>query len=237
MFFDVAAYSAVGKRKNNEDSFVVLREKAGLFAVVADGVGGCDGGEVASRAAVDSLAASVSSEPFSMETLEDALVEANRAVLNAGSGTAKTTVAVLWCFGAEARAVNVGDSRIYQFRDGKIVFQSTDHSIPQLDVASGLITPGEIRNHKDRNRITRCLGLAGPVKMNRKALDVLPGDRFLLCSDGFWEPVWEEDMLGAAEESSSAKDWLNRMKAIAFENERDNHTAIAIVVTETEEST
>ena len=92
----------------------------------------------------------------------------------------------------------MGDTRIYQFRDDAIIYQSTDHSLAQLGVMAGDLKLEDIRSNKDRNKLFRALGDRRTPKVAEKLLDILPGDRLLLCSDGFWEGIWEEEMLRCA---------------------------------------
>lgn len=230
--FDLAAYSSVGKRNNNEDAFLVSEISAGVLAIVGDGVGGYVGGEIASQKLIESANEHLPETEFSEDGLGDAVVGINLDVFSLGEGGEgpKTTLALLWVKDDQAYAVNVGDSRIYQFRNGEIIFQSIDHSLPQLAVQIGEIKQEDIRTHKDRNRITRCLGMDKFVSPNIRKLDVEVGDRFILCSDGFWEPVLESSMISAAEDGCEAKVWLERMREIATANEKDNHTAVTIVV-------
>ena len=232
MRIDVSYYSAIGKRKNNEDSVFAGYGDHAFLAIVCDGVGGSQGGELASACAVETISSSLLSKALDVDELEDAVIEANTAVLALsdvqGDGP-KTTLALLWFGDNKAIAANIGDSRIYQFRDDEIIYQSRDHSVPQLAVMAGEIKTDQIRSHKEKNVITRCLGSDGPVKLDRKRLDVFPGDRFLICSDGFWEPVLETDMLAASSCSNTAEEWLSKMKAVALSNERDNHTAVAVI--------
>ena len=232
MIVDIASYSSLGKRKNNEDAFFASCGEKAFLALVCDGVGGSEAGEIASQCAVEIISTRLLSKALDMDELEDAVIAANGEILAKSSeeNGPKTTLALLWMAEGKAIAANVGDSRIYQFRDGEILFQSKDHSVPQLAVMAGEITSDQIRAHKDRNQITRCLGTEGPVKLDRKRLSVLPGDRFLLCSDGFWEPVLEEDMLRTAKTCSTSESWLLEMKHIAEMREKDNHTAIAMIV-------
>ena len=232
MKLDFSSYSAVGRRKNNEDSVFAGYGDHAFLAMVCDGVGGSHGGELASACAVETISSALLSKSLDIDELEDAVIEANTAICALGKKQdgPKTTLALLWLEENKAIAANMGDSRIYQFRNGEIIYQSRDHSVPQLAVMAGEIKSDQIRSHKEKNVITRCLGSDGPVKLDRKRLDVLPGDRFLICSDGFWEPVLEEDMLAAVSHSNTAEAWLSEMKKVALTKESDNHTAVAIVV-------
>ena len=130
-----------------------------------------------------------------------------------------------------ALAANVGDTRIYQFRDGRIEYQSRDHTLLQLEVISGEIDQSSVRKNPERNCLLRALGANEEVKADIVKISVLPGDAFLLCSDGFWDNIVEEEMIDALADSSLATDWLKRMRRIAnsrMSENADNHTAIAI---------
>lgn len=233
MQFDFSAYSHVGLRENNEDSFGTVPGEDVFAAVVADGVGGHAMGEEASKTAVAHILSKLKDRSPDEDHLLDAITGASLAI---GEEVfhGYTTVTALWLTPREAIAAHVGDSRIYQFRDGKILYQSQDHSDVMMAVLMGELPPEAPRTHPSRNRIFRALGLPGEVpKVDSSVLSVRPGDRFLLCSDGFWEPVWEEDMLRTMAQTETAEEWLRQMRSLVEAAEdpmQDNHTAIAILV-------
>lgn len=228
---DVSSYSALGRRKNNEDSLSAAGCKAGLLAIVADGLGGHANGEYASQCAVEAIVGKLKDLDLSEDNIEDAVYEANDEVLKVQKEHpgAMTTVAALWLGKSSAVAAHVGDSRIYQIRGGRILFQSVDHSVSQLAVMAGDIRTEDIRRHKDRNKLTRVLGAEAEPKVAVRTLNVKPGDRFLLCSDGFWEMVTEEQMLRAAAACDDAESWLSEMRSIAEPQAKDNNTAVAVI--------
>ncbi len=232
MNLSISYYSSLGKRKNNEDSVSVLESVNGVLAVVADGLGGQDNGEYASRQAVKVLHDRLAGESVSSRKLKDAILEANTEIcaLQADYPGAQTTIAAVWLGEGFAEAAHVGDTRIYQFRGDAILYQSTDHSVAQLGVMAGDLEPGEIRTNRDRNKLFRVLGDRRVPRVAEKLLDLRPGDRLLLCSDGFWEGILETEMLRCAEQTENAEDWLRKMREIAEPAASDNNTAIAIVV-------
>ena len=234
MNLSLSYYSGLGKRKNNEDSVSVLESGNGVLAVVADGLGGQDNGEYASRQAVKVLQDRLAGESVSSRKLKDAILEANTeiCVLQAGHPGAQTTIAAVWLGEGFAEAAHVGDTRIYQFRGDAILYQSTDHSVAQLGVMAGDLEPGEIRTNRDRNKLFRVLGDRRVPRVAEKLLDIRSGDRLLLCSDGFWEGILESEMLRCAGQTENAEDWLRKMREIAEPAASDNNTAIAIVVGE-----
>lgn len=148
------------------------------------------------------------------------------------NGTMKTTMVTLVIEGGRAKWAHVGDSRLYHFRCGWLQQQTVDHSVSQMAVMTGQIRPDQIRTHQDRNRILQALG--GPVvKADVSNTVMLTGgeDVFLLCTDGFWEYVFEEEMEQLLKESSDPQQWLEAMEALRLERapaDSDNYTAAAV---------
>lgn len=230
MDISVSYYTECGIRSKNEDSVSVLESPQGVLAIVADGLGGHGNGEIASAKAISVLNDHLrSGEALDIDGFADAVCMANDAICSAGNGM-KTTVAVLFLNDTEPFALHVGDSRIYQIRNGKIVFQSADHSIAQLAVLVGEISAEELRAHPDQNKLVRAIGNPKAPKIDITALTVLPGDNFLLCSDGFWGPVTEDEVLRTLADTETVEQWLSAMRGTARKDSRDNHTAIVIRV-------
>ena len=121
----------------------------------------------------------------------------------------------------------------YQFRQKQIVFQSKDHSVTQMEVLAGDLKLEVIRGNKNRNRLIRALGAKEDVKPDISSLDIEIGDAFLICSDGFWENIWEQEMIDALDPDVTAADWLEKMRNIAeprMKTKCDNHTAICLII-------
>ena len=213
MKFTCASYSDIGKRKKNEDSYNMIHRDDSLVGVVADGVGGCAGGEIASGIVADLLPKLLADKEFDEDELGYGILEAHAAICETKTSSC-TTVAALWIQKDKAIAAHVGDSRIYQFRDGRIIYQSEDHSCVQVEISLGNLPADACRLHKDRNRIYQALGdeKDKPI-IDTFNLDVLPGDRFLLCSDGFWGPVWEQEMIEHYHLCATPQSWLDAMTA------------------------
>ena len=232
MNVSLSYYTNTGQRKNNEDAVSVLENAHGLLAIVADGVGGQDNGEYASQLAVKTLNDSLGAKAVSPDELEAAIIQANtdvHAVQEQHHG-AQTTIAALWLGEQFAVAMHVGDTRIYQFRNGQVVFQTADHSMAQIAVMAGDIKLGDIRKSRDRNKLFRALGDSSAPKVASRLLDIRSGDRLLLCSDGFWEKILEPEMVEAMKRTRNAEEWLREMRSIAEPEAADNNTAIAIVI-------
>jgi serine/threonine protein phosphatase PrpC len=181
----VGARSDIGRaRERNEDSYLV-REP--LFAV-ADGMGGARGGDVASSLALEIL------EGDGVTSLVETIKQANQRVLERaesdrdlrGMGTTLTAVITE---DAKAHVAHVGDSRAYLLRDGNLQQLTEDHTLVQRMVREGRITEEEARRHPQRSVITRALGVEGDLSVDELTLDVHPGDRLLLCTDGLTSMV------------------------------------------------
>lgn len=227
-----------GGRPTNDDTASIRQEQGRAWVYVGDGLGSYAGGKRASRRAGETLMALSHQEKTMLDkdTLTQAAQAADAAVKQLQKetgGNMKTTLVFLAVEGDQARWMHVGDSRLYHFRDGKIVKQTTDHSVSQMAVVMGEITLREIRFHEDRNRVLRALGgenaradVSDPVKIQEGR------DAFLLCTDGFWEYVYEEDMEQTLTQAENPKDWLRRMEKILqtrVPKDNDNYTAAALI--------
>ena len=240
MEYLISLHSEIGSAKENEDCLLERRASDGkaFVLVVADGLGGHGGGAHASHLAAHTIAEGFLHSPsLSLEFLTHLFCEANRSILSEQKGARrmKSTGAALFCLKGKLAAGYIGDTRIYQFRNGQILYQSRDHSVPQMEVDAGEITQGEIRFHPDRNRLLRALG----EKVCRPEIfhlgPVCKGDAFLLCTDGFWEQIEEKTMLELLESTKTAEEWIDRMYGAILQGPRkisDNCSAAAVLVTE-----
>ncbi|MGA2192189.1 MAG: Stp1/IreP family PP2C-type Ser/Thr phosphatase [Nitrospirota bacterium] len=184
----------VGKRRElNEDSFGIF-EELGLF-IVADGMGGHAAGEVASAMAVDIMkdyiagAPAAPDETASESRLVAAIALANEEIYaksteNPGLKGMGTTVVSALAAGKELTLAHVGDSRAYLYRDGVLTRLTKDHSLVEEMVETGQLSPQKARTHPLRNIVTRALGTKPDVNVDTTTRELMPGDVFLLCSDG-----------------------------------------------------
>ena len=200
----IAGTTHVGRvRKTNQDAFDRFDDEARdeILLVVADGMGGHRGGEVASRMAVGTLGKLVrdlDGEPA--ERLGAALERANREIHQLGQkdsmlrGMGTTAVALLLRPEGAAVLGHVGDSRIYRLRDGCFEALTEDHSMVARWLKEGLIDEEVARDHPQRNQIDRALGAAETVQPDLIESDLLPGDLFLLCSNGLTGMLADEEL-------------------------------------------
>lgn len=231
---DFSFYSDVGGRANNEDSYLAKQISNGYLFIVADGLGGHDDGEMASYLAVNAV------KDFFVNNdsidLVEAICHANKVVLDLQQkrlSKMKTTIALAYVTENKTIIAHVGDSRVYAFNQNKIVHQTVDHSASQLAVSVGEISREDIRHHEDRNVLLRALGVNDNLKVEVSEILNSEYTALLLCSDGFWEYVLENEMEAELATSKAADKWLYKMRNIQLSRspERcDNNTAIAIML-------
>ena len=236
------------KRKHNEDSFLT-DDDLGLY-VVADGMGGHAAGEVASAQAVKSIReALVDGRPVlesfarapTVETRDQVAQLMERAILKAcadihalsssdlGKRGMGTTVVALLAAGKKAVVGHVGDSRVYLFRNGRAHQLTEDHTIIQEQLKRGLITKEQVATAENRNVITRAVGIQPSVAVDTLVTDLLPGDLYLLCSDGLHGYLTEDELPQLlAQDKEKLPDLL---VDIALERGgKDNVTAVCLAV-------
>jgi protein phosphatase len=182
-------------RRANEDAFYA---RAPLF-VVADGMGGAQAGEVASRLAAETFAAGLPEEGTAEERLTDRVREANRRIherseADRGLSGMGTTVTAVYADGDELAIAHVGDSRAYLLRDGDLTRLTRDHTLVDELVRRGKLTEQEAAEHPQRSIITRALGPEPFVEVDTRTHRVQDGDVLLLCSDGLTSMIGEPDV-------------------------------------------
>ena len=230
---DVVYYTNQGGREVNEDSLFMTD---GAY-VVCDGLGGHASGEVASNCAVKVMSElCAGNPPYSPELINTFYLRANQAVI-ALEEQALTTIVGGFVRDGIFYYQSVGDSRLYYFRDGKILAQTKDDSVCQAAVDLGSMSYEEIRTSEDRSRLLKVLGNDPELKIMRKyePITMKKGDAFLVCSDGFWEHVLDQEMTETLHQSVNAEEWLNQMLRIQYgraKNRDDNYTVICAIAEE-----
>lgn len=234
----MAALSDRGKvRPINEDSFCLPNGQMYL-ALVADGMGGHQAGEVASDMAtsiLSELAAKRGGKDISVKTAVSWVRKANAAIYasaqaNPAQRGMGTTLTFLYFMHHRVMLGHVGDSRCYRLRDGQLAQLSTDHSLVQELVRNGTITQEEARNHPYKNIITRALGADEQVQVDAHDLQLSRSDVFLLCSDGLTDYLTDEELQGILlEQETDLQQKARKMVDIALERGgRDNITVLLL---------
>lgn len=239
---ECAAASDIGRlRKRNEDRWFANPER-GMF-IVADGMGGHSGGDVAAEIVVKVLPALIEKRLKKLNTADadnamvaamDSMRELNDIVISEGfkaeelAGMGSTAVAV-YIIDGKAVIVHMGDSRAYLARNGAFSRLTKDHSIVQLLVDLGDITAEEAENHPSKNHITRYVGMQGEPLPEGSVVSLEPGDRLLLCTDGLSGMVDEENMRKIVEGEDDLHTVCGRLITSANEaGGRDNITVVVV---------
>jgi serine/threonine protein phosphatase PrpC len=228
---DQAFRTDTGRQRNaNEDSFFV---RAPIF-VVADGMGGAQAGEVASKAAADAFDVDLPDGPPE-QVLRETILAANRTIhqlaradpSRAGMGTT-LTAAIVDAVAEEVAIGHVGDSRAYRLRAGKLEQLTRDHSLVEEMRRKGQITDAQAEDHPQRSIITRALGPEPEVEPDLQTVPAVAGDVFLICSDGLTTMLGEEQiaklLAGASSMSAAVRALVDEANRAGG---RDNITALA----------
>lgn len=210
------AESRIGGRRENQDSYGWQDTSLGYLVTVCDGMGGGPGGKTASTIAVREIVAGIAEANKDEEVsniIIKAIRRANMAIIEAGNENPKlmgmgSTVVLLLISEKSAFIAHVGDSRVYQIRNGKKVFRTFDHSMVFEMVAQGVITEEQARLSAQSNVITRALGIKPDVEVEVHEVAYEKGDRFVLCSDGIHGAMPEDELLKMV---SNRKDTLGAM--------------------------
>jgi serine/threonine protein phosphatase PrpC len=245
--------------KSNEDRYAVTayRSNTGaqtpsVLALLADGIGGHHGGEVAAQLAVDNINKYVANSPIDqpLQVLKQAFNHTNQLILNysknnqslAGMGT---TCVCAWVIGDQLFAAYLGDSRLYLQRGAELICLTTDHTWVQEALVKGLLQPEQVKGHPNAHIIRRFLGSINSADPDMRlrldghesdfqaeanqGLRLLPGDRLLLCSDGLTDLVSDEEILEALNNQpfQTSSNWL-----IDLANQRGGHDNITVIILE-----
>ena len=239
--FDYSCISLIGDNELNEDKIEVLDLGNASGFVLADGLGGHGRGEVASAVVADYIKRFLKiAINIDRGIIKQSIIGAHEQlnIIRENSNqpkSMKTTVVVLILTEKTAYCGYVGDSRLYAFNHGRIFYRTKDHSVPQMLVEMGQLSEKEIRTSPDRNRLLRAVGMQdAEIKVDVATVpkSIKKGVSFLLCSDGFWEYIYEREMEKCCFFSRTSEIWLEKMTKIVQANRKnkkmDNYSAIAI---------
>lgn len=221
----------IGKREKNEDAYKIIENDYVKIYLVADGCGGYTSGDIASQKTVDFLGNYFNNNPCNEEAIKLAITKCNELIIEEQSnyGAMKTTIVGLVRTVSSAYAFNVGDSRLFQVRNGHVIFNTEDHAIPYVLYKAGIIEKSEINNHEDRNKILEALGAKSTLKINVYQLDIHEEDYVFLATDGCWEHIYDADFLNCR--TGKENEWLEYVqnKIISSGKEdQDNYTGLLI---------
>ena len=230
-----------GSRKLNEDRVGSYEKNNEFCFALADGLGGHEKGEVASRLVVEECIELFKENGFDEFFLRNAFEIGQEKLLDKQikdkkPDDYKTTLVVLAINEKNINWGHIGDSRLYLFKNKKYILHTLDHSVPQVLLNIGEIEDKDIRNHPDRSHLLSSMGIEWerPKYTIAEPIEPEKGMAFLLCSDGFWELITEEDMLKCLKKAKNVHDWMNNMEKIVKKNgegkNMDNFSAIGVFI-------
>jgi len=239
--FTVESYAVTDRGLNerrplNEDSFLADSQRS-IFSV-ADGVGGAEAGEVASKTAIEVLdeAFRHQVEGGDIEDLmELAIQRANASIHQMAQDHAKfammaTTIVALHLKGNVATIGHVGDSRLYRLTpEGRLIRETEDHSVVEEEVRAGRMTAEQAANHPSKNVISRALGAENTVEVDLKTIEVENGTEFLLCTDGITRHISDTELNKLLVEYGDLAALCAELKRRCYESgAEDNLTAVVV---------
>ncbi|WP_345533693.1 PP2C family protein-serine/threonine phosphatase [Viridibacterium curvum] len=240
-----AQLSHPGRRARNEDSCGYQTSEQSCCWIVSDGAGGHGSGDVASQMVVRTILDNfVAQLPATSETAAALLEAAQNAVMSHKAAHpegdnmhATATVLLIDSQTLTAAWGHVGDTRVYLFRERRVVFQTRDHSVVQQFIDAGYGDTSIIRAHPHRSLLTAAIGNADEltISVSGPPVQLIDGDVLLICSDGWWELLEERVMEAMLEDSSSVAEWLNSMARrieLNMATNSDNFSAIAVQIGE-----
>lgn len=241
------ATTGTGDRPYNEDCYGHAADGSVVTFVVSDGIGGQAGGAAASRMVVERVrqdARSLSSDQmlagYRAIEQEMRLSQMQRPEYSRMGAT----VAELRLDTARQTALwgHFGDSRVYWFRDGEVMAVTQDHSVVMSLVSAGLISEADAAHHPKKNVLLGAFGVASDIEPEVLAdpVCVLDGDAFLLCTDGLWNGVTTQEMVGLLKTSNTVEQWVKALEVSAraeSADDKDNYTILGVWVTSSENRT
>lgn len=241
---DVAMLTKCGGRDHNEDYIRKAIYEDQICLILCDGLGGHACGEIASESVAESVADIFEDRGYYKDFLKDAFEQAQKNLLAEQErrdlrNSMKSTMVVLVITPELVQWAHIGDSRLYRIYDKGTKYQRTrDHSLVQILCDTGEIKESEIRSHEDRNKLMRAMGANWGTKTYDISAVLERGEAqaFVLMTDGFWEYVYEEEMLHALQGTHTAQAWLDVMETHVLERadmtKTDNYSAIVVRVEE-----
>jgi protein phosphatase len=233
-------------RAHNEDSIASDGEKG--LVVLADGMGGYNAGEVASGMATTVIITELqqlldkrtpsetdpSGQLIAHQLLQEQIAKANTSIYQAAQSQPQyagmgTTLVVALFYDNKMTVAHIGDSRLYRMRGDELKQVTKDHSLLQEQIDSGVITPQQAKQSQNKNLVTRALGIDPTVEPEIHDHDALPGDIYLLCSDGLCDMVGDED-IGLALQTLSSNLKLCAQHLVQTANDNGGRDNISVIL-------
>ena len=232
---DIYSFTSRGGREYNEDSVGYAYTPYGAVLVAADGLGGHKGGDIASQKVTEILL----KEPLDdnkndRDWLKKRIDAANQALLEEQAARAnkmKSTVVALKISNTKATWAHLGDSRLYFLHNSEIAAVTEDHSVAFKKYRAGEITRAQLATDEDQSSLLRSLGVRGKLKpdFGETSAPLTAGDGFLLCTDGFWELVQDQEILFDFLKTNNAQTWAELLLLRLIERIGDSSDNVAVI--------
>ncbi len=228
--------SVIGMRRTNNEDAIYINEQKNLY-LVADGMGGCNAGEVASSTAISAFVKAMENAENGeiLDKMISAVTQCNKKVYQKSRENIEfldmgTTLVAVTIENEKMFVVHVGDSRVYLFRENNLQQITTDHSYVMELVKIGSITREEAEVHPKRNIITRAIGIREDVEADTIIEDMKQGDKILLCTDGLSNMVSKGEMTKILIEQCSTEEKVKKLVVLA--NEKGGLDNISLILIE-----
>ena len=228
--------SVIGMRRTNNEDAIYINEQKNLY-LVADGMGGCNAGEVASSTAISAFVKAMENAENGeiLDKMMSAVAQCNKEVYQKSRENIEfldmgTTLVAVTVENEKMFIVHVGDSRVYLFRENNLQQITTDHSYVMELVKIGSITREEAEVHPKRNIITRAIGIREDVEADTIIEDMKQGDKILLCTDGLSNMVSKGEMTKILIEQCSTEEKVKKLVVLA--NEKGGLDNISLILIE-----
>ena len=228
--------SVIGMRRTNNEDAIYINEQKNLY-LVADGMGGCNAGEVASSTAISAFVEAMENAENgeTLDKMMSAIAQCNKKVYQKSRENVEfldmgTTLVAVTVENEKMFIVHVGDSRVYLFRENNLQQITTDHSYVMELVKIGSITREEAEVHPKRNIITRAIGIREEVEADTVIEDVKQRDKILLCTDGLSNMVSKGEMTKILIEQCSTEEKVKKLVVLA--NEKGGLDNISLILIE-----
>ena len=243
MQYEIGRTSRLGNRKSNQDSLASIEMEGGVMLVLGDGLGGKEGGELASQTLVETVRKEIERHPLPLphpeSFLEAVIIQSHYAIQSEGKKhnpplEPGTTAVLCLIQNGMAWWAHCGDSRFYLFRNGLPLYRTQDHSYVEQLYQKGELTMETLDGHPMRNIVTQCIGIkeVTPQVTVSKGIPIQEGDILLLCSDGLWEPL-DDAQMGAVIEEGPLNVSMNKLAERAEEAsypKSDNTSGLGIKI-------
>ncbi|MEP5763892.1 MAG: protein phosphatase 2C domain-containing protein [Halieaceae bacterium] len=244
MIIDCYGSSIIGQRKSNQDSIAchLTDNKQAALIAVADGMGGYKGGDIASQLAIESI----EQKPLELLQLDTAasISELDQALLSSAQQANErihqrrseeprhakmgTTLTAALFQDAQLSLVHIGDSRCYRFRQGELQQLTEDHNLAQQMVKDKTLQASELKSHPYSHILTRALGVSEEVEISQQLFDVQAGDSYLICSDGFFQVLEDEDITAELDKQAGLEKTVKNLLDQCTEKETSDNASLVL---------